>query len=799
MAQIIYIDEKRCLDPGELKISADRNQTPLDFWARANSYTCPLGPDPGSAWAILSRLDANTLARDSFHSMRFEDGLTNETISSLGIVRQFTMNRALAGDEKAAVLIELQDKRRQLRMSDINKQYNVRIPAPSVTSGTSLYYSESRNGGALWTWQTMLNDMWAVLPSIAGMAPTLPFSPDATPEGFRFIGVNAWDALHIVLTKLQVTTRWDPFDDVFSYIRLGVAQTLNLSDFAERLVYDYDPGQGYDLSKMPATVRVYFGRRELYQGIEKDTPQAGNWEMVPFTSIDVATGVAGALTGTVQQVWDDLAATIDGVGAVDNASALNARANEVTVGIVAKLNVSHERNRKLYEGIIAFLPGSQVTEVVWRNYGDGNGLFTELIQSPRSAAIEGSGVATVASGDGLSAVGEHLEGPDLSRNQYPLWPRLEQPVIVDDGVTSTGDDVAANGDGLIPGFVRRYVTVWSTLDACWIRPIDLVGGVSPSEATVVPLRQRDTVLGRLSGSITSGGTTLPLYLVRKGVEAAGVSPPNILWGKCTTNWKKNRPTECDFVVINPVVNCNGDSPTGATFTIRLPRVADRDPNLIADDIIAYRITFSGELVCVSDYTSLTIGVVDMWALALGGIPRGWAAMDGAANSPGNGGSGINMNSGASDGGGRFVRGSDTAGKVGGTFEHTHNITILVDAVSFTEAISVGLRIDDHTIAELSHQHAIIEDTPSFGFEAGVGSPDTNIHLDCTLGPVAFDDLDQQACASQPPWGPLVHRFSVSGAGGDVYTEAFGDSFIDASPHIPENTTLIFIERIDNSA
>lgn len=516
MAQLIFIDEKRCQDPGELKISANENQTPLDFWSRANGYTCPLGPDPGSAWVILTRADANTLAHDSFHTMRFEDGLTKNTISSLGIVRQFTMNRALAGDEKAAVLIELQDKRRQLRMSDINKQYNIRIPAPSVTSGTSLYYTESRNGGALWTWQTMLDDIWAALPSIAGTAPTLPFSPDATPEGFRFIGVNAWDALHVVLTKLQVTTRWDPFANVFAYIRLGVAQTLNLGDFAERLVYDYDPGQGYDLSKMPATVRVYFGRRELYQGIEKDTTQAGNWEMAPFTSIDVATNVAGALSGTVQQVWDDLAATRDGAGAVDNAAALTSRANEIGAGIVAKLNVSHERNRKLYEGIITFLPGSEVTEVVWRNYGDGNGLFTELIQSPKSAAIEGSGVATVASSDGLAAVGEHLESPDLSRNQYPLFPRVSQLVQVDDGSSSTGATLTANGDGLYDGFVLRYTGSYAQLDACWIRPADLDTASSPSEATVVPLRQKDRLVGRLYGIETSGGTTLPVYVVRKG-------------------------------------------------------------------------------------------------------------------------------------------------------------------------------------------------------------------------------------------------------------------------------------------
>ena len=787
-----------------MRSSAIENQTPMDFWQRANSYTCPRGKDPGTAFVLIHRLDFDFGGTVGEHTLKITDdvgsGKTIEikrltTVKSLSMVRELPFKAS-----GVPALVELQDVRARLAMSDINRQFNVRIPSPSGIAGSDLYYPESLNGGSLWTWQTALDAIWQLLPLIAGPAPELPLGITGEPEGFRFIGVSAWDALHVVLEKLQVTTAYNPVDDTFAYVPMGGSQDVDfaLKDFSERLMYDYSPGKNHVLGRVPQTFVFYFQRREQFHGIELDTVGTGNWEMTPAVPVSFPTGIAGVEPGSVVPIWDDLPALIDGSGTITNIAALNARAAALGQRLTERVDFGDEKKRRIYSGVLtAILPGTEITSVAWRDYGDSTGLVTDIVQShkkdPPPAPNNSLGMNV---GIGSGFLGEHLATPDFSRNQYPTWPRLPQPVIVDDGTTDTGEDVAANGDGLIPGFVRRYVTGWSTLDACWIRPIDLEGGSGPSEANVVPLRQRDTVMGRLSGSITSGGSTLPLYLVRKGVEAAGTSPPNILWGKCTTNWKKNRPTECDFVVINPVDNCLGDNPTGAEFTIRLPREAERDPNLIEDDVIAYRTTFSGELVCLSAYSSLKIGMVTMWALALGGIPPGWAAMDGAANSSG---SGINMNSGASDGGGRFVRGSDTAGKVGGTSEHTHNIVILVDAVSFTEAISVGLRIDDHTIAELSHQHAIIEDTPSFGFEAGVGSPDTNIHLDCTTGPVDYDDLDQQACASQPNWGPLVHRFSVSGAGGDVYTEAFGDSFIDSSPHIPENTTLIFIERIDNSA
>jgi hypothetical protein len=112
-----------------------------------------------------------------------------------------------------------------------------------------------------------------------------------------------------------------------------------------------------------------------------------------------------------------------------------------------------------------------------------------------------------------------LQTPDLSRRTYPNFPRLPNIVKVDvtEGSPSTGDVVAPNGSGLFPGFVQRWVAgSINELEACWIRPVDLETGSSPSESSVLSLRQDDKYLGRLSGIETVSGDTRPIYLVRSG-------------------------------------------------------------------------------------------------------------------------------------------------------------------------------------------------------------------------------------------------------------------------------------------
>ncbi len=509
---------KPLLHPGVLQESAQRLRTPRDFWQRANSFRCPLGPNPGVAWVLMRRRDFDTLDKNAFHKLKFTEGARSVTIKKLGIVKRSTMNLALAADKDAAVLVRLEDCRRQLRMSSVHKQYNVRRPAPNTTSGTGLYYTDSLNGGSLWTWETSQSDLWGQLPTCAGSAPQLPYSPDGNPEGFRFIGVTAWDALHAVLGKIDVAVKYDPIADAFSYVRLGTTQSGLSGAFvglADRLMYDYDPADDLQLANMPATVRVFFWRREQYHGIEKDTPDASNWEMSPAVSKDYSTGITGASAGTQLVLWDDLPALYDLAGTNTNSAALQTRADEIGANVVNRIDTSEERLRRIYCGVVStILPGSEISEVIWRDYGDETGLVTEFLRRPLQELDQIHQSPPIPT---FSSTNEHLMPPDLSRNTHPLWPRVAQTVQVDDGSSSTGTTLTANAGGLFPGFVHRWAAgSYGQLEACWIRPADLDNVASPSESTVIGLRQKDRFPGRLSGCDTVAGDTRPTYLVRSG-------------------------------------------------------------------------------------------------------------------------------------------------------------------------------------------------------------------------------------------------------------------------------------------
>lgn len=435
---------------------------PTDWASRANSYECPVGFEPGVGWVLMNEAHADALDMNSSGSLVWVDGTTETTFTGL-IPRRVT--KMTLGLSNRVCLVEFTDQRAAIRGS-INDQYNVRMPAPKNLTGTNNYYAESLNSGSLWTWQTMLDDIWSNLNSYAGASPTLPYSPDGSPEMFRFVGVPAWDAVKLVLDKIGCTAAFDPTAGTFSIIRLGSTQSgLAAAKTAAtfRLMYDYDPVEG-NLHRAPATFRVFFHRKEEYYGIEKDTPQSDNWEMEPATAVDVASGITGG--SGVWPIWDDLPAMFDSTETITNSSALSTRASEVAANMASRFITP---TRQHYSGILtSMLPGSEISKVVWRDYGDETGTVTEIrYHPPAQTAVGRHGIAErhmLASGlpPGL---GEVLEASGVGRSRQPTWPRLPQFVKV------TGSEDSTNG--IWPGTVERYVEgAWTSLDACWVAPIE---------------------------------------------------------------------------------------------------------------------------------------------------------------------------------------------------------------------------------------------------------------------------------------------------------------------------------------
>lgn len=414
------IDGKNCLDPGTLAEQIDEHNLPNDFWYRANSYECPRGPDPGRAWFLITRKDLDAIDKNLFVPAIFRSNQGNVTIAKLLFFKATCMSAGISPtDQAAAYLAEFVDPRHVLAMSTIGSgtagagQYNCRLGAVEGATSTDLYFSESLNSGSLWTWAGLIADLWAKLPSgPAGSAPTLPYTPDGSPEGFRFVGVSAWQALHEVLEKISCTTKYNPITNLFSIIKLGSTQsslTSTLDGLAERLLYSFWPVEG-NAARVPETIRVFFHRYDEHFAVTIDTPRTGSASMQPAYSVDKASGSSGAIAGTILSLWDDLPAIYDKTATLTNSSALSARATEVAANLVLSMTTGDARMKRKFSGIVdTVLPGEEITKTIWRDYGEGEGVVTEVMNYKPAADVPSW------LGPGSRKVAERLATPDLGR------------------------------------------------------------------------------------------------------------------------------------------------------------------------------------------------------------------------------------------------------------------------------------------------------------------------------------------------------------------------------------------------
>lgn len=106
----------------------------------------------------------------------------------------------------------------------------------------------------------------------------------------------------------------------------------------------------------------------------------------------------------------------------------------------------------------------------------------------------------------------------------------------------------------------------------------------------------------------------------------------------------------------PTVSATDDD-TSETFTLTLPRIADKDPNVRSGNQFFYRIYDGGYYPSSDGYLDDKKKTIKHFAGDVGDIPQGWALCDGTSNGAGNGGSGLNLSS-------KFLKWSNVAGTFG---------------------------------------------------------------------------------------------------------------------------------------
>ena len=472
----------------------------------ANSYVCPVGPTPGVAFVLMTRANWDKISSLTSHTLVFDGSRAKVSIRELYLVKAARVLPGEKGDKNALYILELADKRRILeKFTDTaGESYYIRSYANEQPYLTGTFQT---------SWNSALSDLWGHISSIAGTWPGLPsgYSPAGTPEGLQFAGVNAWAAIHEVLAIIGCTTAYDPLNATFSVVRLGATQTTAALPTP---VYDAEPFSGTAVD-VPETVRVYFHDHYRSYGQERDTELVTNWAVKPpFTSTDSATGVVGAVVGSVRPIWTNQPRVLDEDNSDDNAAARATFAAQVKTNYL--LDAQTPRVLRKYEGVIrTVLPGSQIKAVQWHHWGPDSGTITEFVQHP---GLPGRINAT-NTGISCDFVGlcENVAPPDLGRHTFPNYPRLPNIVKVYDSGEAFGAVVSPNADGLHPATVQRWVAgSMAELDNIWVRFVD---DHDTLDGQVDAINGEFYGPARLSGLETSGGDQRAIYLATRGQES----------------------------------------------------------------------------------------------------------------------------------------------------------------------------------------------------------------------------------------------------------------------------------------
>lgn len=558
-------------------------------------YVCPRGQQPGLAQVLLARDSVAQISGGSAdrHTLTFTTrvpGEADQTVALPGLV-YVSAERIFpgaAGDPAALYRVTLADPRALLtRFSDTGKlAFNLRSFAQAAD-----YLSETDG----LDWADTIETVWDTMSSILGAFPGLPSGLTLTgvPENLHFDGQNSWHVLHRLLERIGLTTAYDPLDDSFSMVPYG-EQTLGTPPWPP-LLLDNDPLPG-PAAMLPETVRVYFHTHYKNFGQERDTQLDDHYLTGAHCHmVEVPTGIATAQAGTVLPLWDDLPAVRDEANLLENLTQLEARAAAVTAATIARLQANQPRSVTLPGIVDAILPGGQISGITWEVQPPGRGGST--------TRIDWADAPPLVFGQ-ESASSENWHPPDLARPAAPAFPRLINAVQAWGSSAEPGEPLEPNGDGLVPGRVVRWVAgSLVTLENCWLRPISLETGEEPDPQQVVSLRHADRFIARLCGVQTSGGNTLPLYLVQTDQpQPTG----QVYWGACQqdkTEWDSG----CTTVNVARADACHDPEAEGEIYAVVLPRIADVIPNLHIGDTIGFSQVVDTDdqtagYVCVSDYT-----------------------------------------------------------------------------------------------------------------------------------------------------------------------------------------------------
>lgn len=481
----------------------------------ANGYWCPLGPEPGVAHVLMKRGDLETLSLNSKLTLRINDS-KSVSFPGLWYINAVAVSSGPALNASRVYLVKLADSRYMLKKfgGTLNKGYNVHgyVSLRDLTDTTTDLlpedcYSESLNSGALWTWATMLENIWNLLPN-AGTFPGLPATPAGNPEGFHFTGESTWAAFNAILDHVNFALQYNPLTDAFAIVDLRTSQSgLSNALTANGLpMLDYAPYAGV-ASHFPASVVNHYPEGTSQYGAFDDAPLDDNYLFGAELAESATTSKTGAVTGTKIDLYDNRQMRTD-----DPLLPKTSRTTETTqrkTDWLARQNTSESYAHLEYQGVVSnVLPGSQVKAVHWHNFGDGT--RTEIARFPGMPSANRSLYLPGPMKEGET---ECFKWLDVARKGKPVYPHVCQWVKLYSGTP--------NSDGLYEAKIYRLNAEIGPVDVDQVNQADCFVWFADdgrwSNHKKVPRKDGSLILARIAGSIRSNSETRILLVAQENV------------------------------------------------------------------------------------------------------------------------------------------------------------------------------------------------------------------------------------------------------------------------------------------
>ncbi len=409
------------------------------FYRRANSYTCKIGADEGDGWILLRKSELAKLNSSTPYDLKLGDNSTADsyvTIKRLAIIQAQRVFCTGSLDPQSLYLVQLADVRWFLKRTSICKRYNIR---ETCSAGGWCDGTTKDGAGTPWTFLEIIEDIYTEFSSFGGFLPNYTFStsyvfgdlPDP-PENIRFEGVSAWDALANLCQQFGFFIRYDPLSGYIRIMKIGLAVDPEPGadgDFSKGMSGAMDqsatPSDDFQ-TKFPLTRKST--PRTSGDHLEFDSETVIGAPTIPssvtvvfptsdsdcgnFCEINSSHGWYYPVNVTTSQVYSEVTSgsptqeTVNAMAFINNAIAgttiiLNSTkpaqfdtasstipSNSTDLESVA-LNMASAYYRSMglqasggnvFFGIKKVIPGPFVSQVTWREWGDG--LHTEIIRWP---------------------------------------------------------------------------------------------------------------------------------------------------------------------------------------------------------------------------------------------------------------------------------------------------------------------------------------------------------------------------------------------------------------------------------